>query len=196
VDIPVSANNEKGFWSKVSDFLGQANRSFGLFDSWVPSRESFEGGVKRLLGPCFQNCDGHNALVQSTTDVMQGAGQGVAEAANRYYPEVAKNMAASAVPLEALAAKALSAGEKFFEGATLHARVIKQMGTNDYHAFPQAIDELAKRNGTVATVLDSRGKPVQMLTYKGEYDGKMGTFEYIKNSSNQIYHRFFDPRKP
>lgn len=94
-DTGQSANNEKGFVDKAKDFLGQANRLWGLFDGLVPSRGSFESGVNQLLGPCFQNCDGHNALAQSTTDVMQGAAQGVAEAANRYYPELLKNMLAA-----------------------------------------------------------------------------------------------------
>lgn len=104
-----SANSEKGLLDEVKDFFGQANLSFRLFDSWVPRRESFESGVNQLLGSCFQNCAGHDALVQSTTDVMQGAGHGVAEAANRYCPELAKNAALAALPIEAMAAKAVAA---------------------------------------------------------------------------------------
>uniref|UniRef100_UPI001BFEBB74 hemagglutinin repeat-containing protein n=1 Tax=Janthinobacterium sp. JC611 TaxID=2816201 RepID=UPI001BFEBB74 len=99
-------NSAKGLLDKVTDFFGQANRSFGLFDSWVPSRASFESGVNQLFGPCFQNCAAHEVLVQSTTDVMQGAGQGVAEAGNRYYTELAKNALLTTLSVEAIAAKA------------------------------------------------------------------------------------------
>lgn len=85
-------------------------RSFGIFDNFVPSRESFESGARQLLGgPCEHNCAGHDAMVKSTADVMQGAAQGVAEAGNRYYPELAKSAALAALPVEALAAKAATA---------------------------------------------------------------------------------------
>lgn len=94
-----SANTEKSFWERVKESPGQFYRLWGLFDSFVPNRSSFEGGVgSSFFGPCFQNCDGHNALVQSTSDVMQGAGQGVAEAANQYYTQVGANMALGALP--------------------------------------------------------------------------------------------------
>lgn len=56
----------------------QANRSFGLFDGFVPSR-------------------------RSTADIMQGAALGVAEAGNRYYPELAKTAVLAALPEAALA---------------------------------------------------------------------------------------------
>lgn len=94
-----SANTEKSLWERVKESPGQFYRLWGLFDSFVPNRSSFEGGVgSSFFGPCFQNCDGHNALVQSTSDVMQGAGQDVAEAANQYYTQVGANMALGALP--------------------------------------------------------------------------------------------------
>lgn len=80
---------------RVSNFFSQAMRSFGIFDNFVPSRESFESGARQLLGgPCEHNCAGHDAMVKSTADVMQGAAQGVADAGNRYYPELAKKRCA------------------------------------------------------------------------------------------------------
>lgn len=46
-----------------------------------------------------------------------------------------------------------------------------------------------------STVQDSRGKAVHILTVLGEMEGSTGTvkgtFEYIKNSDNEIYHRLF-----
>lgn len=43
------------------------------------------------------NCTTHDLFVQQTADVFNGAGQAVAETANRYYPEVAKMAAAGAI---------------------------------------------------------------------------------------------------
>ncbi|MBS0458297.1 MAG: RHS repeat-associated core domain-containing protein [Proteobacteria bacterium] len=84
-------------------------------------------------------------------------------------------------------------GEAFFEGTTLADRVAGQMKKGDNHAFPHQVDGFAARDGKVSTAADSRGNPVQMLTVKGGYKGREGTFEYIKNQSNEIYHRFFNP---
>lgn len=86
-------------------------------------------------------------------------------------------------------------GEAFFEGTSLHPRVLKQLESADNHAFPVLIDELAASYGSVVKTVDSRGKPVEMLTLEGIRNGVQGTYEYIKNSSNQIYHRFFNPSK-
>lgn len=98
--IPVSANNEKSFIDKAKDFLGQANRMWGVFDGFVPSRASFESGTSQLMGgPCEYNCAGHDAAVRVTADVFEGAGKDVAEVGNRYYPEVAKNIVLSALPV-------------------------------------------------------------------------------------------------
>lgn len=78
------------FGGQAKDFLGQLNRSFGAFDSFVPGRGSFEGGVERLLGRCSFDCTNHNVIAGEMADVFQGAARGVAEAANRYYPDLAK----------------------------------------------------------------------------------------------------------
>jgi|GEM_PF-2487904 len=114
-NAPAESANSGGVWDKVSNFFSQASRSFGVFDNFLPSRESFESGASQLIGPCFYNCTGHDAVVQSTADVMQGAGQAVAEAANRYYPDLAKNALLSAVPEMALAKVAVAPVEKFSE---------------------------------------------------------------------------------
>jgi RHS repeat-associated protein len=82
----------------------------------------------------------------------------------------------------------------FFDGATLHDRVVGQMKGSDNHAFPASVDTFAAESGVLKTVKDSRNNNVQMLTVGGAYKGADGTFEYIKNQSNQIYHRFFNKR--
>lgn len=93
-------------------------------------------------------------------------------------------------------AKLPTAGEKFFAGATLHERVVTQMLKNDAHSWPVAIDKIAVKSGRVFTTVDSRGKSVQMLELKGTRNGVQGTYEYIKNSANEIYHHYFNAAKP
>jgi RHS repeat-associated protein len=136
-----SANRGPTIMQTTSNFFGQAMRSFGIFDSFVPSRESFESGAQQVLGgPCEYSCTGHDAAVRSTADVMQGAAQGVAEAGNRYYPEVARNALLTALPEMALAKTAVAPVEKFAdyifkEGAT-HGKdaVFRSLGYNKSHS--------------------------------------------------------------
>lgn len=136
-----SANSGPTIGQRVSKFFSQAMRSFGVFDNFVPSRESFESGVQQLLGgPCEYNCAAHNIILKSTADVMQGAAQGVAEAANRYYPELVKNALLTAVPEMALAKMAVAPVEKFSEyifkeGAT-HGKdaVFRGLGYDGSHS--------------------------------------------------------------
>ena len=71
--------------------------------------------------------------------------------------------------------------------------VLKQLESGDNHAFPALVDKVAAEFGTVTKTIDKRGAPVDMLTIEGARNGVKGTYEYIKNSANQIYHRFFKP---
>lgn len=95
--------------------------------------------------------------------------------------------------LEARAA--LTAGEQFMAGTTLHPRVLEQLLQRDMHAFPSAVEAFGAREGVVSIVPDSRNVPVAKLDIRGEYRGRQGTFEFIKNKSNQIYHRLFKADK-
>jgi hypothetical protein len=78
--------------SNVSNFFEQAMRSLGIFDGFIPSRESFESGASQFLGgPCFQlDCSKHDFHVKQTADVFQAAAHAVAETGNQYYPNLAK----------------------------------------------------------------------------------------------------------
>jgi RHS repeat-associated protein len=98
-------------------------------------------------------------------------------------------------PLVGAAAAEAKPASAFFSESRYGARVLGQMKQGDAHAFPLSVDTFAARDGIVRTVPDSRGAPVQMLTLRGEYKGRTGTFEYIKNKSNEIYHRLFRPEK-
>lgn len=115
----------------------------------------------------------HESFVTSLIGTVAGGGIGLG----------------SAKGLAAVGKDTVRAG--FFQGTRLHPRVMAQLKSGDMHAFPNAVDGFAARNGTVRSILDSRGNPVEMLTVRGSYRGKDGTFEYIKNQSGEIYHRFF-----
>jgi RHS repeat-associated protein len=98
-------------------------------------------------------------------------------------------------PLVRAAAAEVRPASAFFSESRYGTRVFGQMKQGDAHAFPLSVDTFAAMDGIVRTVPDSRGAPVQMLTLRGEYKGRTGTFEYIKNKSNEIYHRLFRPDK-
>lgn len=110
----------------------------------------------------------------------------------------------SASTIEMQGLRFFSAGQglrskAFFEGATYQERVLKQ--TDAFHAFPKFVDGVAREFGKVSYAVDRRGGTVEILTVRGEMEGSkglvQGTFEYIKNQKNEIYHRLFrpDPRK-
>jgi RHS repeat-associated protein len=135
-----------GFLSTLKNWWDQANRSFGFFDSWVPDHSSFLAGASQLAGgPCMSdNCTAHDVFVQQTADVFHGAGQAVAETANRYYPELAKIAATGAIGPEA---------EGAATGITILAKATRnsanQLAVNLTQS--QAIENLAA-NGFVKTM--------------------------------------------
>ncbi|WP_167284874.1 RHS repeat domain-containing protein [Marilutibacter alkalisoli] len=106
------------------------------------------------------------------------------------------------VTAEAQGARYFSAGvgswsKRFFEGAKYSERTLSQ--TDKYHAFPKSVDGFAREFGKVTFSKDSRGVTVEKLTLRGQMEGSKGwvrgTFEYVKNQKNEIYHRLFKPDK-
>ncbi|MDD2637040.1 MAG: hypothetical protein PHW82_16220 [Bacteroidales bacterium] len=87
----------------------------------------------------------------------------------------------------------------FFKGTSYSPKVLKQMSNADdiFHGFPKSIDGYAAKYGQYSTKIGLDGKPYQWLEMSGSYGGKTGTFEYIKNASGVINHRFFNiPKVP
>jgi hypothetical protein len=82
----------------------------------------------------------------------------------------------------------------FFEGAKYSSKVLRQMNKADdiYHAFPKSIDGYAAEFGQWSTKVGADGKVYQWLEMPGNYGGKTGTFEYIKDANGIINHRFFN----
>ena len=88
------------------------------------------------------------------------------------------------------------AAETFFEGAAYSEKVQRQMKNlaDKHHAFPMSVDGFAK-DGKVSIIKGKDGKNYQKLEIKGNYNGKDGVFEYIKNENGEINHRQFVPNK-
>lgn len=88
------------------------------------------------------------------------------------------------------------AAETFFDGSRYSEKVQKQMSnaSDIFHAFPPSVDGMASKYGRWKTKMGDDGKNVyEWLEMRGAYDGKTGTFEYIKDSSGEINHRYFRP---
>jgi hypothetical protein len=184
----------KGSPSKESDFtnflgdikIGETVKQIALklVDDFVKNNTSDEYSNRIQLTWLAKQLDGVFEKPDSASASGVTATVGVA-AAGMLTPGGARAKVAEEVG--ALA----KTGEKFFEGTKLHPKVLKQLESGDNHAFPVLIDQIAKKSGTVITTVDKRGGPVEMLTLRGERNGEKGVFEYIKNSANEIYHRFF-----
>lgn len=83
----------------------------------------------------------------------------------------------------------------FFKNAKYTEKVRKQASSGDYHAFPQSVDGFAQKYGKTSIITGGDGIPRIKLELKGEYKGKKGVFEYIRNPNGTINHRLFVPKE-
>ncbi|MDB5133273.1 MAG: hypothetical protein JWR02_3022 [Mucilaginibacter sp.] len=106
------------------------------------------------------------------------------------FPENALIQAGIIVATDGASAEA----EEFFAGATYTSKVVRQIeNTKDlYHGFPTSVDGFAGTFGKVSTKIGGDGTAYQILELPGSYAGKTGTFEYIKDASGKINHRYFN----
>ena len=83
--------------------------------------------------------------------------------------------------------------ENFFEGAYWSPKVRRQLGLpkGDYHTFPSAVEGFAGE-GRLTTTMGGDGKIYWKLEIPGSYGGKDGMFEFIRDSTGKINHRFFN----
>jgi len=84
--------------------------------------------------------------------------------------------------------------KSFFDGTRYTSKVLGQMKNADYHAFPESVKAF-ESSGTVTTITGGDGVTRQMLKIPGEYGGKKGMFEFIKESDGSINHRLFRPNQ-
>lgn len=66
------------------------------------------------------------------------------------------------------------------------------MKTESFHAFPESVKAFEK-SGVVSKITGGDGITRQMLKIPGEYGGRKGFFEFIKEADGSINHRFFRP---
>lgn len=66
------------------------------------------------------------------------------------------------------------------------------MKHNDYHSFPPSVEAFEK-DGIIKNIIGGDGKNRLMLEIRGNYKGKNGVFEFIKEQNGEINHRYFRP---
>lgn len=66
------------------------------------------------------------------------------------------------------------------------------MKKGDFHGFPESVKAF-EADGIVTTIKGGDGVTRQMLKIPGEYGGKKGSFEFIKEADGSINHRLFRP---
>jgi len=84
--------------------------------------------------------------------------------------------------------------ETFFDGSRYTQKVLNQAASGDFHGFPQSVDGFS-RSGTVTKITGGDGVERWKLEIPGEYRGKNGIFEYIRNPDGSINHRLFSPKE-
>ena len=92
----------------------------------------------------------------------------------------------------AFSRKILGTGKSFFEGTKYTNKVMAQMRKGDFHAFPESVKAF-ESDGIITTIKGGDGGYRQLLKIPGEYGGKKGSFEFIKEANGEINHRLFRP---
>lgn len=91
-----------------------------------------------------------------------------------------------------LAGKEAGVARDFFSGAKYTDKVLGQMKQGDYHAFPEGVTKFQSA-GQVTSLKGGDGVAREMLKIPGEYKGRKGSFEFIKEPDSTINHRLFKP---
>jgi hypothetical protein len=64
----------------------------------------------------------------------------------------------------------------------------------DFHAFPESVKGF-QGSGQVSKIAGGDGVERTILRIPGEYKGKDGKFEFMKEPNGSINHRLFRPNK-
>lgn len=89
-------------------------------------------------------------------------------------------------------ARGAGAAEDFFAGTKYTDKVLGQVKQGDLHAFPESVKAFQDA-GQVSKITGGDGVARDMLKIPGEYRGKQGAFEFIKEADGSINHRLFRP---
>lgn len=90
--------------------------------------------------------------------------------------------------------RAIGSAKEFFEGASYSREVLGKMSRNDFHSFSDLVTNYAEL-GTVTRVAGGDGVVRQLLEITGGYGSKNGVFQFLKEDSGVITHRFFKAEK-
>ncbi|WP_442604725.1 DUF637 domain-containing protein [Pseudomonas gingeri] len=85
-----------------------------------------------------------------------------------------------------------SDAEDFFKGTSYTDKVLGQIKGGDFHAFPESVITF-QGAGTVTQLTGRDGIVRDILKIPGDYQGKEGVFEFIKEPDGSINHRLFRP---
>jgi filamentous hemagglutinin len=85
-----------------------------------------------------------------------------------------------------------SVADDFFAGTRYTDKVSGQVKTGDLHAFPEGVGAF-QGAGQVTRITGGDGVVRDMLKIPGEYRGKQGFFEFIREPDGAINHRLFRP---
>jgi len=83
-----------------------------------------------------------------------------------------------------------SATQDFFAGTRYSDKVLGQMKKGDLHSFPEEV-KLFQGAGKVTKITGGDGVKRELLRIPGGYKGKTGAFEFMKEPTGVINHRFF-----
>jgi RHS repeat-associated protein len=78
----------------------------------------------------------------------------------------------------------------FFAGTKYTNKVLGQMKKGDFHDFPESVKTF-EAEGVIRTIKGGDDVTRQMLEIPGEYGGKKGFFQFMKEADGSINHRFF-----
>ncbi|MDY7560905.1 filamentous hemagglutinin N-terminal domain-containing protein [Pseudomonas sp. CCC3.2] len=99
---------------------------------------------------------------------------------------------AVAKPVSTGAKGGSAVADDFFAGTKYTDKVLGQIKTGDLHGFPESVTTF-QGAGQVTKITGGDGVVRDMLKIPGEYRGKQGVFEFIKESDGSINHRLFKP---
>lgn len=140
-------------------------------------------------GPIKAGINGAKAVGNITKEAIEVATQAAVKSGIKAAEAVESNLGNVIREVGEVVAKTETS---FFEGTRYTNKVLAQMKSDLFHAFPESIKEL-ESSGVISTIKGGDGITRQILKIPGEFKGKKGFFEFIKEADGSINHRFFRP---
>ena len=163
------------------DTMMQTGRLASMVANLIPGRKKAVDGIAKA----------GRALMKKGEEKL--AAQNAPQAKGQPQPNGQPARAeAEAQPAPSHLQQADQPSESFFQGTKYSPKVAEQMRNRDMHGFPEGV-KMFEKDGTVTKITGGDGITRDMLKIPGEYKGKQGNFEFIKEPDGTINHRFFRP---